>query len=293
MSIELLKYNDFSAPSAKNEGGSVRAALKAASGASGVDFAYLAANAALESGLDPSAKAKTSSAAGLFQFIDATWMDMVERHGAKVGLGREAAALAEGELGAKARQRVLDLRYDPNVAARLGAEFAAENAAVLEKHTGEKPDDTDLYLAHFLGPRGAVKFLGKLADTPDAAAADAFAAAASANRAVFYQGERARSFAEIRDRFADKLAAGYAEATPPGASGLVWKSPTPETTFQAAVGDVATAEEDGDDLQERGDPWLTTLITAQLTLNDEFTQVRRDGPNESRAETKELGNFFS
>ena len=90
----------------------------------GVDFAYLVAEASVESSLNPNAKAKTSSAAGLFQFIESTWEGMVERHGAKVGLGKEAAALAKGDLPADERRRIMDLRFDPKIAARMGAEFA-------------------------------------------------------------------------------------------------------------------------------------------------------------------------
>ena len=51
----------------------VQSAIARAATRTGVDFDYLLAQAKLESGLDPSAKAGTSSATGLYQFIDSTW----------------------------------------------------------------------------------------------------------------------------------------------------------------------------------------------------------------------------
>ena len=68
-------------------------AVQLASARSGVDFAYLMAKASAESGLDASAQAKTSTATGLFQFTEGTWLSMVREHGAKYGLGRQAEKL--------------------------------------------------------------------------------------------------------------------------------------------------------------------------------------------------------
>ena len=50
----------------------VRGAIARASESTGVDFDYLLAQARLESGLNPDAKARSSSATGLYQFIDST-----------------------------------------------------------------------------------------------------------------------------------------------------------------------------------------------------------------------------
>ena len=71
----------------------VRAAIQRAANATGVDFSLLVETARRESAFNANAKASTSSATGLFQFIDSTWLDMVRRHGARHGLGAEAAAL--------------------------------------------------------------------------------------------------------------------------------------------------------------------------------------------------------
>lgn len=278
MSIQqLLSHRpttDFSSVSRLDVSG----ALKAASQATGVDFAYLTANASLESSLNPNAKAKTSSAAGLFQFIESTWEDMVIRHGGKVGLAEEAKALGSGELSGAERKRIMDLRFNPGVAARMGAEFAAENARHLQSGLGRAPDDADLYMAHFLGPGGAVKFLKRLEATPDASAAAAFPAAAKANPSVFYEGGRALGFSEIRERFGAKLAARQdmpmASAAPAGGQFARYGAP-PTATAPLATGRVATPV--------GGDPWLTTLVNAQLSMNDALSRVDRDDPSREDA----------
>ena len=65
---------------------SPHAAVKKAARETGVDFDYLWRTAQRESGLNPNARASTSSAAGLFQFTSGTWMSMMERYGDKYGV---------------------------------------------------------------------------------------------------------------------------------------------------------------------------------------------------------------
>ena len=98
----------------------VLAALRSASTATGVDFGYLVKTAQRESNFDPTAKASTSSAAGLFQFTNATWLDTIARHGARHGV----------DTSGMSRDQILDLRNDPEMSARMGAELAAENARI-------------------------------------------------------------------------------------------------------------------------------------------------------------------
>ncbi|MBX6321484.1 MAG: transglycosylase SLT domain-containing protein [Rhodospirillaceae bacterium] len=186
-------------------------AVRAASAESGVDFSYLLAKAAVESNFDPTAHAPTSSAAGLFQFIDSTWMAMIRDHGAEHGYGAYAKAIKDGTLTPELRREILDLRYDPKASAAMAAEYTKDNREYLERTVGSDIDEADLYLAHFLGAGGASRFLKALRADPDACAADLFPQAARANKAVFYDHGRPCSLAEIRDRFADKLDA-YAEA---------------------------------------------------------------------------------
>lgn len=180
-------------------------ALQQAAAATGVDFAYLYANARAESGLDPGARAATSSASGLFQFTDATWLTMVERHGEKHGLGWAAQALRAGAAPA-VRQTILSLRHDAGAAARLAGEFTRDNAARLEGALGRAAQASDLYLAAFFGAGGAIKFLKSMATAPGMAAASLLPAAAAANRGTFYHRDgSARTLAEVHDLVSHRI----------------------------------------------------------------------------------------
>ncbi|HEY9552504.1 transglycosylase SLT domain-containing protein [Allosphingosinicella sp.] len=189
----------------------VGGAIFRAAQATGVDFDYLLGQAKIESGLNPTAKARTSSATGLFQFIEQTWLGTVKEHGAKHGLGWAADAIQRGSNGrfhvaGGLRQTVLDLRTQPEAASAMAAEFASDNKDYLESRLGRPVEGVDLYLAHFLGAGGAREFLGAHDANPDAPAAGILPAAARANRWVFYNRDGSpRSFAEIRARFAAKL----------------------------------------------------------------------------------------
>lgn len=183
----------------------VRSAIQNASEKTGVSFSYLMAKAAAESSFDPAVEATTSSATGLYQFIESTWFDMVEKHGAAHGLGDAAKALRDGTADAAQRDEILALRKDPEIAAALAAEFAADNRQSLEQALGRPVDDTELYLAHFLGAGGATSFIKAMENDPEAAAADLFPAAANANQSVFFEDGRARSFDQIFARFETKM----------------------------------------------------------------------------------------
>ena len=186
----------------------VAAVVRDAAARTGVDFGYLMAQARVESGLDPAARARTSSARGLYQFTSSTWLETVRRHGAAHGLGWAAEAIAGGtaRAGSAARETILALRDNAEAAALMAGEFARDNAAALEARLGRAMGSTDLYMAHFLGAGGAAKFLGVLAAAPETAAASVMPAAAAANRGVFYARDgSARTVAEVYGRFERKL----------------------------------------------------------------------------------------
>lgn len=179
-------------------------AIARAAKATGADFAFLLKTAAKESNFNPAARARTSSAAGMFQFIEQTWLTMVERYGARHGLGEAAALIERGRNGqatvrdADLRKQILDLRYDPDLSARLAAEFAQENARYMESRIGRTPNAGELYAAHFLGAQGAVELVRAVERTPDSSAARLFPAAAAANRSVFFDKSGApRSAADL------------------------------------------------------------------------------------------------
>ena len=190
------------------QAGSVAAVVRDAAARTGVDFSYLMAQARVESGLNPAARARTSSARGLYQFTNATWIETVRRHGAAHGLGWAADAIASGaaKAGSAARETILGLRDNAEAAALMAGEFARDNGAALEARLGRAVGSTDLYMAHFLGAGGAAKFLGVLAVAPGTAAAAILPEAAAANRGVFFaKGGSARTVAEVYARFAAKL----------------------------------------------------------------------------------------
>ena len=225
----------------------VQAAIRTAAARTGMDFEYLMAQARVESALDPDARAPTSSAAGLYQFTRQTWLDTLERHGAEHGLGWAADAISAQ--GGRARitdpslrQAIMDLRFDPAASALMAGEFAADNAAYLQSAIGRAPDETELYLAHFLGAGGARQFITAWAENPGQSAAALFPEAAAANRGVFYGESGARSLGEVREFFAAKLAAsgngvpgGNSWASGGGFTALPGAAPAPVAPRRASM----------------------------------------------------------
>lgn len=183
----------------------------------GASFDYLMQTAARESGFDASARAATSSATGLFQFIEQTWFAMLARHGDKHGFTAEAAAITRGADGrfdvADPAQRaaVLDLRLDPRAASLMAGELASENAAIIEQATGRAPSAGELYAAHFLGASGAVQLIEQAVADPARPADQVFPAAAAANRPVFYREGRPVSVGELVERLTGQAITPVAE----------------------------------------------------------------------------------
>jgi hypothetical protein len=192
--------------------------LKQASQATGVSFDYLAKTAERESGFNPQAKAPTSTATGMFQFLEQTWFGMVKQEGARLGLLQEAAAITSqnGRMvvsDPSLKQKILNLREDPAVSAMMAGAFAAKNGQKLQEALGRKPTEGELYMAHFLGPVGARDMINLAEKTPDAKAAASFREAAAANRPIFFDSAgRAKSAAEvyssITSSFSQKPVAG-------------------------------------------------------------------------------------
>ncbi len=182
--------------------GGVEAAIRRASSATGVDADFLVRTARRESAMNPNARAPTSSASGLFQFIEQTWLGTVKAHGAKHGYGQYADLIYRGSDGrwrveGSARNVVLDLRFDPQAASTMAGELTAQNAAYLRGRTGREPGAGDLYAAHFLGPAGAAQLMEAMERRPGGSAAALFPEAAAANRSIFYRDGRPATVAEV------------------------------------------------------------------------------------------------
>jgi hypothetical protein len=221
-----------------NPAGPVVDAIRQGAQNSGTSFDYLLATAQRESALDPTAKAPTSSASGLFQFIEQTWLGLVKSDGAKVGLGdyanaitaRSDGSLAVGDAGT--RQAILKLREDPTLAATMAGTLAQKNRDQLSGEIGREPNGGDLYVAHVLGARGAAELIKSAGSNPSRAAALDFPEAAAANRGIFYdKAGQPRSSAEVYS----VLAAGQSAAA----------ATLPAGTPSADAPSVITSRQDG------------------------------------------------
>lgn len=179
--------------------------LVRAAEAAGVDPAYVMALADKESSLRPLARARTSSAEGLFQFVEDTWLHVIRRYATKHGLSGviEAVKTVEGRPVPEGERRtwLLNLRRDPYISALMAAEMIKEHRQALTELTERDPSETDLYVAHFLGLSGAARFVKLLATKPQQNAPRAFPKAAKANQAIFYEAttrkRRARSLQAV------------------------------------------------------------------------------------------------
>jgi len=181
----------------------VESAIQRASSATGVDFSFLMGTAKRESGYNPAAKARTSSASGLFQFVDQTWLSTLKKHGAKYGYARYADLIQQGSdgryrvAGDEARKAVLGLKLDPHAASLMAGELASDHASYLRGRVGRSPTSGELYAAHFLGPQGSARLIEAVGSSPGASAAAMFPDAAAANRSIFYREGRAATVSEV------------------------------------------------------------------------------------------------
>jgi len=214
------------------------AVIDLASALTGVDFDYLLRAAALESSFNPTLAAATSTAVGLYQFIEQSWLYMVYSAGAELGLKDLANAirLDEEEGGyeiddEEAREEILRLRYDAELSAHFAALLARRNFETLARLLEREPEAGELYLAHVMGATGAAELIRLASESPEAKAAKHFRRAARANRAIFYQGKKPRSVAEVMEYLFEKYRripvyrAGGGElrlSAPP-----VWRPPLP------------------------------------------------------------------
>jgi hypothetical protein len=186
-------------PNAEN----VLSALRRAADETGTDFGYLLTTAMRESSLNPKAQATTSSATGLFQFIEQTWLGTMKQHGSEHGLGTYADAITVGNNGrytvadSALKQEILALRQDPTTAALMAGEMTSQVRGDMEAALGRGVSAGELYVAHFLGPKAAISMIKAAEATPKASAADMFPAAAAANRSIFYAGGKERSVASV------------------------------------------------------------------------------------------------
>ena len=182
----------------------IATAIRKAADATGASFEYLLATAKMESNFNPQAAAPTSSAKGLYQFIEQTWLGTVKEAGPALGYNGYADAITKSPSGSysvadpTARAAILKLRDDPTIASAMAGVLTQSNSFKLTGLIGRRPTDSELYMAHFMGVGGAAKLIANAQDNPQASGARLFPNAAAANRPIFYDSDgRARSVSEV------------------------------------------------------------------------------------------------
>jgi hypothetical protein len=206
-----------------NAASQITGAIKRAARSTGISFEYLLTAAKIESNLNPSAQASTSSAKGLYQFIEQTWLGTIKTSGPANGYGNYADAITRSADGRytvadpHTRAEIMRLRSDPAASALMAGSFTRSNAEQLRSAIGREPSDGELYLAHFLGPGGAAKMIGAAGTQPRASAADLFPQAAAANPSIFYDvSGRPRGVGEVYGKLTGRFESARALSFAPG-----------------------------------------------------------------------------
>ena len=127
----------------------------------GVDEIYMLALADKESSFNPIAKARTSSAMGLYQFIEQTWLESIWRFGGKHDLVLPSTAILKAANGKfivpdqKVREAILDLRRDPYVSAAMAAELLKYDSEEIKEKLGRDLRKGELFDALLRAARGS------------------------------------------------------------------------------------------------------------------------------------------
>src|SRR5215813_13316573 len=192
----------------------VAGAIRQAASSTGVSFEYMLTTAKMESDFNPTAGASTSSARGLYQFIEQTWLGTVKEAGGQLGYGQYADAISKTLSGdyivrdPGMRRSIMKLRDDPVASSSMAAILTQSNSFLLTGKIGRRPTDAELYMAHFLGTGGAAKLISQAEDNPQASAVRMFPNAAAANRPIFYdRAGRGRSVSEVYSVLSTRYAA--------------------------------------------------------------------------------------
>jgi hypothetical protein len=233
----------------------VIAAIRQASAQTGSDFSYMLGTAMRESGLKTQAKSNSSSATGLYQFVDQTWLGLVKQHGAQFGLGSYASQISQSSDGhfhvadGADRQAILALRNDPKTSALMEGEYCNTAKCTMQEALGHSVSNGELYAAHFLGTDAATRLIQMNQNTPNASAAAAFPQAAGANRSVFYHSDgSAKSVHEVyawatKQTGSDAVSSGYTPKASTAAPSYNYSNDDSDNSlrmFMAGYGDTSS-----------------------------------------------------
>jgi hypothetical protein len=188
----------------------------------GIDPQLAFSVAKIESNLNVKAKNSVTGATGLNQITPSTWKFLITKY---PNLG-----FTEKDIN------------DPQKNAIMGAVYLKQISQTLKKGLSREPSATEVYLGHFLGPSGALKFLQGLRRNPSAIASEMFPAAVKANPTIFFDQKVPRTLGQIFDLMNAKVTKAResyttvtqtVEAAPSVASGPYGSSAT-SSTPQAA-----------------------------------------------------------
>lgn len=154
----------------------------------GEDASYFTKTAYRESAFNSYAKAGTSTASGLFQFTESTWLCTLKRHGNASSIP-EIRAIEYGRSGCRVsdpntRKYLLGLRFNSILNTQMAMAHTDDNRRVIAS-LGMEPTHGRLYALHFFGEGEGIRFLTA---NPFSKAAYVTPRAASSNRSVFYRG---------------------------------------------------------------------------------------------------------
>src|SRR5258707_4444647 len=219
----------------------IAGSIKQAASTTGASFEYLLTTAKMESNFNPKAGASTSSAHGLFQFIDQTWLGTVKEAGSQLGYGKYADAISKNGDGSysvsdpTARSAIMKLRDDPDAASSMAAVLTQSNTFKLTGKIGRRPTDAELYMAHFMGVGGAGKLISSAEDNQTASATTEFPNAAAANQSIFYdRAGQARSVSQVYSVLNSRYAgAANSQATRTAMAAVGGDIPRPVTVASA------------------------------------------------------------
>lgn len=178
-SLAKLKNIDMAGNS-----GDVKKIITDVANSQGVDSKTMLTMAAMESGMNPNARASGSTAGGLFQIIDSTWKQVVSQIGNRFGITDQTP------------------KTDPKANTIVATNLIKTNLNTI-KSVKSDVSPTDAYLAHFLGANGAKALLSS---NPDAIAADVVPAAARANASLFYKNNKPLTVKEFYNSISARIA---------------------------------------------------------------------------------------
>lgn len=147
----------------------------------------------------------TSTAVGIGQFTNGTWLDLVKDPTVSAGMGIDTKG--------KTDEQLLALRSDPDLSIKAMAAYAKKNQSIMERTLGRPVSDAELHMAHFMGAGGAITFLNGYKNSPDQSAAKLMPAAAAANHPVFYDGDKEKTVEQVYNDITNQFSLAPSQIT--------------------------------------------------------------------------------